>query len=106
MNNYLKKAVLAGIFYFTAIISIQSQSKKLEKDSPKKVRDFFVSSLVKIGDPVLDALSKNQLKKLMPVEKSPGAWDDRKPRANTRSPAANLVDRLFENGLDSVNRVG
>jgi len=37
-----------------------------------------VASLVKIGDPVLDALSKNQLKQLMPVEKSPGAWDDRK----------------------------
>ncbi|MDR7209559.1 DUF2264 domain-containing protein [Flavobacterium piscis] len=78
MNNYLRKVVLAGIIYFAAISSVQSQLKKPEKDPPKKVREFFVASLVKIGDPVLDALSKNQLKQLMPVEKSPGAWDDRK----------------------------
>ncbi len=78
MNNYLRKAVLAGILYFTAINGVKSQLKKPEKDSPKQVREFFVASLVKIGDPVLDALSKNQLKQLMPVERSPGAWDDRK----------------------------
>ena len=78
MNNYLKKAVLLGLVYFAALNNIQSQSKKLQKDSPEKVRAFFVSSLVKIGDPVLVALSKNELKKNMPVEKSPGAWDDRK----------------------------
>ncbi|PXY46432.1 hypothetical protein DMB68_04430 [Flavobacterium hydrophilum] len=63
--------------YLTGINTIQSQSKKLEKDSPKKVREFFVASLVKIGDPVLDALSKNELKAKMPVERSPGAWDAR-----------------------------
>lgn len=55
-----------------------SQSKKIEKDAPEKVRHFFVSSLVKIGDPVLVALSNNQLRQQMPVERSPGAWDDRK----------------------------
>lgn len=77
MNNYLKKAVLLGVMYFVSINSMQSQSKKLQKDSPEKVRAFFVASLVKIGDPVLEALSKNQLKQLMPVERSPGAWDDR-----------------------------
>ena len=78
MNNYFKKTVLLGLVYFSALNNIQSQSKKLQKDSPEKVRAFFVSSLVKIGDPVLVALSKNELKKNMPVEKSPGAWDDRK----------------------------
>ena len=78
MNNYLKKTVLLGLVYFAALNNIQSQSKKLQKDSPEKVRAFFVSSLVKIGDPVLVALSKNELKKNMPVEKSQGAWDDRK----------------------------
>src|SRR6187402_812818 len=77
MNNHLKKTVLLGLAYFTAITGLQSQSKKLEKDSPKKVREFFVASLIKIGDPVLNALSKNELKALMPVEKSPGAWDER-----------------------------
>ncbi|WP_163395652.1 DUF2264 domain-containing protein [Flavobacterium limi] len=77
MNNYFKSTVLSGLIYFTAITTSQAQSKKLEKDSPKKVREFFVSSLVKIGDPVLEALSKNELKVKMPVERSPGAWDAR-----------------------------
>jgi hypothetical protein len=77
MNNHLKKAVLSGLIYFTAITILPAQSKKLEKDSPKKVREFFVSSLVKIGDPVLEALSKNELRAKMPVERSPGAWDAR-----------------------------
>ncbi|KJD34710.1 hypothetical protein PK35_02825 [Tamlana nanhaiensis] len=48
-----------------------------QEETPKQVREFFVSSLIKIGDPVLTALGKNELKKMMPVEKSPGAWDDR-----------------------------
>jgi hypothetical protein len=77
MINYLKKVALLILVLF-GINSIQAQSKKLEKDSPEKVREFFVSSLVKIGDPVLEALSHNQLKVLMPIERSPGAWDDRK----------------------------
>lgn len=77
MNKYLKECVLL-MFVFLGINTFQAQSKKLEKDSPEKVREFFVSSLVKIGDPVLEALSKNQLKILMPIERSPGAWDDRK----------------------------
>ena len=78
MNNYLKNNILACFICIAALTSLQAQSRKPEKDSPQKVREFFVTSLVKIGDPVLDALSKNQLKQLMPVEKSPGAWDDRK----------------------------
>ncbi|OCB71585.1 hypothetical protein SAMN05192550_0340 [Flavobacterium glycines] len=77
MKNYLQKAVLLGFLFFGVIHTLCSQSKRLHKDSPEKVREFFVSSLVKIGDPVLNALSKNQLKAQMPVEKSPGAWDDR-----------------------------
>jgi len=77
MNNYLQKAVLLGFLFLGVINTLCSQSKRLHKDSPEKVREFFVSSLVKIGDPVLNALSKDQLKAQMPVEKSPGAWDDR-----------------------------
>lgn len=77
MNHYLKKILLLGLVYFSTSAVLQSQSKRLQKKSPEKVREFFVSSLVKIGDPVLVALSNNQLKQLMPVEKSPGAWDQR-----------------------------
>src|SRR5690349_21807216 len=77
MINYLQKAVLLGFLFLGVVNTLCSQSKRLHKDSPEKVREFFVSSLVKIGDPVLNALSKDQLKAQMPVEKSPGAWDDR-----------------------------
>ncbi len=45
--------------------------------APGPSRDYYVQTLVRIADPVLTALSTNELKKLMPVEKSPGAWDDR-----------------------------
>ena len=41
-------------------------------------REYLVNTLIKISDPVLDALSKNQLKKKMPVECAPGQEADRK----------------------------
>ncbi|KAF2516934.1 DUF2264 domain-containing protein [Flavobacterium zhairuonense] len=77
MSHCFKNVVLA-VFSCFLVLNVQGQSKKPEKDSPEKVRAFFVASLVKISDPVLTALSNNQLKALMPVERSPGAWDDRK----------------------------
>lgn len=77
MNHRFIRVVLV-VFACFLVMSVQAQSKKPEKDSPEKVREFFVASLIKIGDPVLTALSNNQLKVLMPVERSPGAWDDRK----------------------------
>ncbi|MFI1744366.1 DUF2264 domain-containing protein [Thalassobellus sediminis] len=78
MINQLKSSliILATLALFTNN-TIHSQENKLQQESPAEVRAFFVSSIVKIGDPLLDALSKNKLKKLMPVEKSPGAWDER-----------------------------
>lgn len=66
------------IVLMSAFLFHEGQAK--ETSSSEKVmddRDFLVSALVQIADPVLEALSKNKLKKLMPVEKSPGAWDDR-----------------------------
>lgn len=74
----LSKNILVMVLFLISVNFLAAQNKKLEKHSPEKVRSFFVSSLVKIGDPVLTALSNNELKKLMPVERSPGAWDDRK----------------------------
>lgn len=41
-------------------------------------RDYFISSLLRIADPVLESLSRNELKKEMPVETTEGAWDDRR----------------------------
>ncbi len=77
MIYQLKNSLLILTILFLAINKTYSQGNKLQEESPEEVRAFFVSSLIKIGDPLLTALSKNKLKKLMPVEKSPGAWDDR-----------------------------
>ncbi|MDN3667551.1 DUF2264 domain-containing protein [Algibacter miyuki] len=73
MSYQIKYALL--IF---AISVLSLNTSYAQKESPEEARAFFVSSLIKIGDPVLTALSKNELKVKMPVEKSPGAWDDRK----------------------------
>lgn len=75
MNNQLKNILILGLFLIT--IKSFSQENKLQNKTNKEVREFFVSSLIKIADPLLSALSENKLKTLMPVEKSPGAWDDR-----------------------------
>ncbi|KAA5823686.1 DUF2264 domain-containing protein [Algibacter amylolyticus] len=65
-------------FLIFTISVVSFNTSYAQKESPEEVREFLVSSLIKIGDPVLTALSKNELKVKMPVEKSPGAWDDRK----------------------------
>ena len=68
----LKKGITTVIVFFL-FQSVEAQ----ERVSNKEVRDYYVSCLIKIADPVLTALSEDRLKKTMPVEKSPGAWDDR-----------------------------
>ncbi len=60
-----------------AMTTITYAQTNVEELNPKKVREYYVQSLVKIADPVLTNLSKGELKKNMPVELSPGAWDDR-----------------------------
>ena len=37
----------------------------------QKERSYLISSLTKMADPLLNALSQKKLKQLMPVEKSP-----------------------------------
>lgn len=41
-------------------------------------REYLVNALIKIAEPVLEALSKNQLKELMPIESAPYQEADRK----------------------------
>ncbi|WNH11077.1 DUF2264 domain-containing protein [Thalassobellus suaedae] len=77
MVNQFKNSIIILVTLLLVVNKTYSQENKLQEDTPIEVREFFVSSLIKIGDPLLTALSKNKLKKLMPVEKSPGAWDDR-----------------------------
>jgi len=40
-------------------------------------REYMITTMLKIADPVLENLAKDELVKNMPVERSPGAWDDR-----------------------------
>lgn len=53
----------------TSLTKIFSQKQPSNEETPQEVRAFFVSSLIKIGDPVLKALSENKLHKLMPQTK-------------------------------------
>jgi hypothetical protein len=41
-------------------------------------REYLIKAMTKIADPVLEALSKNQLKEKMPVESAPNQESDRK----------------------------
>jgi hypothetical protein len=68
---------LFTLFFLFLGSGLQAQNSNLQERKPTEIRDYYVSSLVKIADPVLVALSENRLKEKMPVEKSPGAWDDR-----------------------------
>ena len=46
--------------------------------TPQSEREYLVKTLIRIADPVLQSLSKGQLKELMPVECVVGQEADRK----------------------------
>ena len=55
------------VFVFTTAFSqISADSNTVGKEE----RNYLIKTLVKIANPVLTALSKNELKKEMPVESS------------------------------------
>ncbi|WP_442794572.1 DUF2264 domain-containing protein [Pelobium manganitolerans] len=55
----------------------QAQKNKKEADGPAQ-RKYLLQAMLKIADPVLEALSKNELKKAMSVEAAPGKEADRR----------------------------
>ncbi|WP_432711005.1 DUF2264 domain-containing protein [Pedobacter sp.] len=73
--------IIAFIFLMTGVTCF-AQAQNPSSDNNNKVaqaeRSYLVNSLVKIADPVLVALSKNELKKTMPVECVEGALEGRK----------------------------
>ena len=74
-NNLEQISILLLVVFLTFDTSF---AQKAASDlSGNEVREYYVSSLIKIGDPLLTALSEDKLKERMPVERSPGAWDDR-----------------------------
>ncbi|WP_200974482.1 DUF2264 domain-containing protein [Echinicola sp. 20G] len=70
----LKTSLLGiGVFLLGALQLAFAQ----ETNDGKKSREYYVTTLTKIADPVLTALSKNQLKATMPVEKTADAYGGR-----------------------------
>jgi len=80
----LRKGILfVSIVILTLFYSADLSGKTKKKDLPKfqvglSEREYLVNTLIKIADPVLEALSKNQLKDRMPVESAPNQETDRK----------------------------
>lgn len=68
---------LSAVFLLFFLFGTAGSAEKPPGEKEEEVRAYFVSSLLRIADPVLQALSKNELKKQMPVETTAGAWDDR-----------------------------
>ncbi len=79
MDSNLKRIGILIVISFLAVNSpvLPQSSKKADLNEGKYEREYLISTLTKIADPVLDALSKNELKKLMPVEAKEGLEAER-----------------------------
>lgn len=73
-RNFLKRTALAG---FGATFALEP-TLAAPAPKPQNDRDFWVSTLTRIADPVLVNLSKGQLKANMPVESAPGQEQGRR----------------------------
>lgn len=71
--NVFKK-ILTGFFLFLFTIPsyLHAQTKEGSPDDGKNERQYLIKTLTKIADPVLNALSKNELRLMMPVEGKEG----------------------------------
>lgn len=70
--------VFVNVNLNSQVLTNKTSGKDEFNSQGKNERKFFISVLTKIANPVLDALSKNELKKQMPVEAKPGLEADRK----------------------------
>ncbi|CAN5921702.1 DUF2264 domain-containing protein [soil metagenome] len=73
-RNFLKRTTLAG---FGATLAL-NPAFAAPAPKPQNERDFWLSTLTRIADPVLVNLSKGQLKANMPVESAPGQEQGRR----------------------------
>lgn len=69
-RNLLKVIPLLGMMPFSNQL-VASISKETKKQAISD-RDYWIRSLTRIADPLLESLSKGELKKQMPVECKPG----------------------------------
>ncbi|MDR0427649.1 MAG: DUF2264 domain-containing protein [Dysgonamonadaceae bacterium] len=72
----MKRQFLFSAFLFLFSCSFQSYSQKKEEIPQQSDREYWVDLLCKISEPVLQNISKGELKKNMIVELSP-TWDKR-----------------------------
>lgn len=64
-------------FFLVFFSGISKPQQEPELQTGKEARSYFVEAMVKIADPVLMALSENQLKETMPVETAEVEWGNR-----------------------------
>jgi len=80
----LRKGILFVPIAVLMLVFTGDLTARTKKKEPPKVqtglseREYLVNILIKIADPVLESLSKNQLKERMPVESAPNQEADRK----------------------------
>lgn len=83
MTILRKEILFVSIAVLMLVFAGDLTASAKKKDFPKVQtglieREYLVNTLIKIADPVLEALSKNQLKEMMPVESVSGQEADRK----------------------------
>lgn len=69
---------IMAIFMTGGLTAGNKKKEKPRMEAGPMQREYLINTLVKIADPVLVALSKNQLKEQMPVESAPNQQGDRK----------------------------
>ncbi|HKI44338.1 MAG TPA: DUF2264 domain-containing protein [Balneolales bacterium] len=78
-KDFIKKASLVGVGGTLAFNPLKSSKGIDSTRDSEPDREYWISTMRKIADPVLNALSERKLRKLMPVETVPGSHDDRRP---------------------------
>ncbi len=74
-RNLFKNLSLLGLIPLSNRISLVSGSTN---NFPNNERNYWIDVLIKIADPLLVSLSREELKKNMPVECKPGREKDRR----------------------------
>lgn len=67
MKKHFNTLLIAAVFSLY-INTLKAQKAAVTDNSGTTERAYLISTLTRVANPVLNALSKNQLKKLMPVE--------------------------------------
>ena len=77
VNSKCQVPLGTAFFFFILLITHSSLAQNQVQKEGEAARKYFVHAMVKIADPVLEVLSKNQLKEKMPVETAEVEWGKR-----------------------------